>query len=153
MNVREFLRERKVEFEILPHSPTYEAQRLAQAVAVTGYHVAKTVLVDADGQRALFVVPAAHAVDFDLARRVLQTDSVELASEKTLTETFPDCEVGAVPPFGSPYGVPTFLDEALTEGEIIVFEGNRHDEAYRMQVADYRALERPTVVRVSHLPQ
>ncbi len=153
MNVREFLQEQQVEFEILPHSPTYEAQRLAQAVAVTGYHVAKTVLVEAAAQRALFVVPATHTVDFDLARRVLQTDSVELASEKALAERFPDCEVGAVPPFGSQYGVPTFLDEALTESDIIVFEGNRHDEAYRMKVADYRALERPTVARLSHLPQ
>ncbi len=152
MNVREFLNDREVRFESIQHPPAFEAQRLAEAVDVTGHDVAKTVLVEASGECVLLVVPASHQVDFELARSALRSRDVELAGEGRLADQFPDCELGAVPPFGSRYGMPTVVDAALAEGETIVFEGNRHDEAIRMKVADYLELEKPAVTRLSRAP-
>jgi len=150
MNVHEFLGQHQIEYETLPHRPTFDAQRLAQAVGETGYHVAKTVLVKSDADYLLAVVPAAHAVDLARARQLLKADYLELASEEEVSKRFPDCEAGAIPPFGSQYGMTTLLDEALCGTEQIVFEGNTHDEAVRMRMADYVELEKPVVTHLSH---
>jgi len=150
MNVHEFLRRHKVDYELLYHTPTYDAQRLAQAVAESGYHVAKTVLLKSDADYLLALVPATHTIDLADARLLLRADYLELASEEELAKRFPDCETGAIPPFGSHYGITTLVDESLSESEEIVFEGNTHDEAIRMRFDDYFELEKPVVTHLSH---
>ncbi len=150
MNVHEFLHQHKVEYQILHHAPTYDAQRLAQAVEETGYRVAKTVLLKSDADYLLAVVPATHVIDLADVQQLLRADSLELASEEELAKRFPDCETGAVPPFGSLYGVTTLVDESLSESEEIVFEGNTHDEAIRMRFVDYFELEKPVITRLGH---
>jgi Ala-tRNA(Pro) deacylase len=150
MDVRKFLDGHGVPYEALPHRPAYDAQRLAQAVDETGYHVAKTVLLKGDSDHLLAVLPATHRVDLADVTQRLRVDRLELASEEEVVERFPDCETGAVPPFGSRYGMTTLVDEALSEQEEIVFEGNTHEEAIRMRFADYFELEKPVVTRLSH---
>jgi len=145
MNVKQFLQERGVSFDDIPHRPTFEAQRLAEAVAVSGYEVAKTVLLRVDGTYMLALLPAPKRVDLDMAREALQARHVELASEEEISRVFPDCETGAIPPFGSQYGIRTLVDESLTEDDQIVFEGNTHDEAFRIRFADFQRLEDPWV--------
>ena len=150
MNVHDFLHRQDVGYEILHHTPTYDAQRLAQAVSESGYHVAKTVLLKSDADYLLAVVPATHTIDLADARLRLRSDYLALASEEELAERFPDCEMGAVPPFGSQYGMTTLVDESLSRAEDMVFEGNTHDEAVRMRFADYFELEKPVVTHLSH---
>lgn len=150
MNVYEFLDRHRAKYETLPHAPTYDAQRLAQAIAESGHHVAKTVLLKSDADYLLAVVPATHTIDLADARQLLRADYLELASEEEVAKRFPDCETGAVPPFGSQYGMTTLVDEALSEAEEIVFEGNTHDQAVRMRFADYFKLEKPVVTHLSH---
>ena len=145
MNVQQFLSESGVAFEVLQHHPTYDAQRLAQAVDVRGDLVAKTVLLRVDGAMVLAVLPATHLIDFSSIREVLDAGNVELASESDFDEWFPDCEVGALPPFGCQYGMTTIVDETLTRDEQIIFEGNSHDEAICMTFEDYCQLEGPLV--------
>lgn len=150
MNVHEFLKDRGADFEFIMHRPTYDAQRLAQAVAERGHHVAKTVLLHSDVGNALVVLPATHSVDLNKARRILKADQVSLATEQEVGEQFPDCEIGAIPPFGSPYGIPTLVDESFLMEEDIVFQGNKHDEAFRMKLTEFLELEGTATIDISH---
>ena len=152
MNIQEFLARQNIPFEVLQHRDTYDAQRMAQAVHVSGHKVAKTVLlrISEPCEYVVVVLPATHTVDFDKARRVLGAENVELATEMEMSQRCPDCDIGALPPFGSQYDMKTVVDESLTEGEEIVFEGCLHSEAIRMKYADFARLENPQVVSLSH---
>jgi Ala-tRNA(Pro) deacylase len=147
MNVREFLETRGVNYEHIPHRATFEAQRLAEVVAVSGYEVAKTVLLRVDGAYMLAVLPAPMMVDLDLACENLRAENVQLASEAEFNRIFPDCETGAIPPFGSQYGLKTIVEETLTEDDEIVFQGNTHEDAFRIRFADFQRLEDPLIIR------
>ncbi|MDH3717071.1 MAG: YbaK/EbsC family protein [Planctomycetota bacterium] len=147
MHVQEFLKQKNVVFESLQHEPTYDAQRMAQAVHTPGHEVAKTVLLRAGANEAyvVAVLPADEHVDFGKVGDALGCEAVELASEREIAVHCPDCEVGALPPFGSQYGMQTLVDSSLSEDEEIVFEGNSHREAIRMKFEDFRELEQPLV--------
>ena len=150
MKEQQFLKERGVWFEPIRHRPTFTAQHTAQSMHVHGDEMAKTVVLRADGKYALAVLQATHNIDIMRAREALRAKSVELASEEQLKKLFPDCEVGALPPFGSQYGLKTLVDESLTHDDEIVVEGNTHEEAIRMKYADFERLEHPEVAAFSY---
>lgn len=147
MNIVEMLKEKRVAFDVMPHRETYDAQHLAQALHVPGREVAKSVLLRADGGYRYFVavLPATKHVDMHRASELLGGSRLELASEREVCEHCPDCEFGALPPFGSHYGMRTLVDESLTGDDEIVFEGNTHHEAIRMKFEDFRRVEEPMV--------
>ena len=150
MNVRQFLQERDIPHRVLDHDRSYTAQTLAAAVHVCGDEVAKTVLLWTDDDYLLAVLPATHTIDLNRVEMMLGMEIVELATEKECGEGFRDCELGALPPFGSQYHMKTIIDESLMEDEEIVFEGNTHSQAIRMKREDYMALENPMVGSFSH---
>ena len=152
MNIQEFLGRRNIPFDVLKHRETYDAQRMAQAVHVSGHHVAKTVLLrlNKPAEYVVAVLPASHSVDFEKACEALNAQKVELATEIEMSQRCPDCDIGALTPFGSQYGMKTVVDELLTEDEEIVFEGCIHSEAIRMKYTDFADLENPSVVSLSH---
>jgi Ala-tRNA(Pro) deacylase len=143
MKLEEFLTNRGVAFERLRHRPAYAANRVAQALHVPGKDMAKTVLLRTGRGYALAVLPATRQVDLQRLREDLWGEEVEMASEAEMGRVFPDCETGAMPPFGSLYHLQTIVDKSLAEDEQIVFEGQTHEEAIRMAYRDYEALEHP----------
>jgi Ala-tRNA(Pro) deacylase len=153
MNIQDFLRRNDVSFEVLPHRETYQAQRMAQAVHVSGHHVAKTVLIRMGdpSEYVVVVLPASRIVDFKKAQNVFGYKHIELATEKEIAHRCPDCDVGALPPFGSHYGMKTVVDESLVHDENILFESQSHSESIRMKYADFARLEKPEVRSLSRL--
>lgn len=145
MNVQRYLQQHEVAFELLPHRPAYDAQSLAEAVHVPGKEVAKSVLLHAGSDYALAVVPATANVNLERARDLLGCDRLSLATERECGDRFPDCELGALPPFGSEYGMKTIVDHSLEADEEIVFPCNTHRDALRMRTTDFERLERPLV--------
>jgi Ala-tRNA(Pro) deacylase len=143
MRLDEHLIKHHVHFERLRHRPTFTANRMAQMLHVPGKEVAKSVLLRAGAGYVLAVLPATHQVDLGRVREELGEEKVELASEREIERLFPDCEAGSRPPFGSLYNMQTLMDESLTKDAEIVFEGQNHEEAYRMSFLDYEALEHP----------
>jgi Ala-tRNA(Pro) deacylase len=143
MRLDEVLTQRHVPFERLCHRPTFTANRMAQTLHIRGKEVAKSVLLRAGSGYVLAVLPATHQVDLGRVREELGGDSVELASEHEAERLFPDCEPGAHPPFGSLYNIQTLVDASLSDDKDIVFEGQNHEEAYRMAFQDYQAMEHP----------
>ena len=150
MRLDEFLSNQHVPFRRLHHQPAYTANRVAQALHVPGREVAKSVLVSTGHGYVLAVLPATHRVDLERLRQDLGEERVGLATENEMERLFPDCERGAMPPFGSLYQLPTLIDESLAEDEEIVFEAQDHQEAIAMAYRDYVAVEHP---RMGHFAE
>jgi Ala-tRNA(Pro) deacylase len=147
MNVQEFLIERSVEFDVIAHRDTYDAQRLAQTLHVSGEEVAKTVLLRADSGYAYIVaiLPASKQVNLVSVSAAMGGSKIELASEGEIKQHCPDCEFGALPPFGTQYAMKTLVDVSLIQEDEIIFEGNNHHEAIRMRYMDFKRVEEPLV--------
>lgn len=147
MKVVEFLRDKNVEFQVLSHRDTYDAQRMAHELHVSGREVAKTVLLRSpDGKTCVVaMLPADKQIDFARLADEMGGGKWELATEHEIAQHCPDCEFGALPPFGSRYGMKTIVDASLAEDEEIVFEGNTHHESIRMKLNDFCDIENPLI--------
>lgn len=150
--VRTRLDREHVHYETLPHSPAFRALHVARTLHVPEQQMAKVVIVKVNKQFVTTVLPAKWSVDLHGLRKMFGTHRVRLATEQEIKELFPDCEVGAMPPFGSLYGLPVYVDRSLTGDEHIVFEGGTHSEAIRMRYWDFAALAFPIVTEFHRPP-
>jgi Ala-tRNA(Pro) deacylase len=141
-----------IAYEVETHPHAVSAHRLAAAEGVSGYDVAKPVLVSVAGQLAMMVVPGAENLDLDRASEVLGHNDVRLATEDEFVAVFDDCEPGAEPPFGNLYGIPTFMDEDLRARQRIVCRDGSHTQTITLAVVDYVRLVQPEIVDVSLAP-
>ncbi|GKS65345.1 deacylase [Nitrospira sp.] len=149
--VRTRLDREHVHYEVLPHSRAFGALQVARTLHVPEQHMAKVVIVKVKEQFVTTVLPARWTVDLHGLRKMFGSHRVRLATEQEMTELFPDCEVGAMPPFGMLYGLPVYVDRSLVHDEEIVFEAGTHSEAISMRYWDFAALMFPTVVEL-HRP-
>lgn len=138
-----------ITYEVETHPRAVTAQRLAAAEGISGYDVAKPVLLSVGGQLAMMVIPGAEVLDLERASQVLGNNDVRLATEAEFASVFDDCEPGAEPPFGNLYGIPTFLDEDLRARERIVCRDGSHTQTIAISMADYVALVKPEIVDVA----
>src|SRR5262249_5112904 len=119
------LDENKVSYEVLHHPEAVTAQRIAQAENVKGRHHAKVVMVKSGEQHLMMVLPADHQIDLEKVEKAIGK-LVSLDREQEFKSLFPGCAIGAMPPFGNLYGLPTYVDKDLAEQEYIVFEAGTH---------------------------
>lgn len=140
-----YLREHEVKYETQHHPPAYTAQEVAASEHVPGRMVAKVVMVMVDDHLVELALPAPYQVSLDKARLALGGDEIRLAAESEFADAFPDCEVGAMPPFGNLYDVPVYVDSSLTEDEVIYFEAGTHTDTMSVDYADFDRLVHPTV--------
>jgi Ala-tRNA(Pro) deacylase len=138
-----------IAYEVETHPRAVTAQRLAAAEGISGYDVAKPVLLAIGGELAMVVVPGAEIVDLERASEVLGNNDVRLATEDEFVAVFDDCEPGAEPPFGTLYGIPTFLDEDLRARDHLVCRDGSHTETITITMADYLRLVSPEIVDVA----
>jgi len=143
MKVIEYLKNQKVPFELHEHSPTYTAQEVAAEEHVSGNFIAKTVLVRADGNYVLCVLPASYKLDLAKVARIVKAKDVRLADETELAKISPDTEVGAEPPFGNLYDISTLVDDHLVSEEHIIFQAGTHRQAVKIKYHDYARLAQP----------
>jgi Ala-tRNA(Pro) deacylase len=147
MDLQSYLDRFNVDYEVTEHPVAYTAQSLAQAEPVSGHRVIKPVLVECDGQMVLCALPACDRIDLDALREDLDADQVRLADEETLKIIFRGCEVGAEPPIGALFGLPTIADESLLGQDRVTFQAGTHHEAVTMSMDDYRRLAQPGIGR------
>ena len=143
MTIRSYLQSRAVDFDFLLHRPTHSATHLAGSLHVPGRSVAKGVLIRAGDTYVLAVLPATHRVDTARLSEVLGVGDIRIATEAEVAQVFADCEAGALPPFGRPYGLTTVLDTDLALGGEVTCMANMCHEGVRLRFADYEALEAP----------
>src|SRR5208337_4358531 len=147
--VRAFLDEHHIKYVVISHSKAYTAQGIAAIAHIRGQELAKTVIVKLDGALAMAVLPASFQVDLLALKKVVGVKDAALASEREFKQHFPDCETGAMPPFGNLYGIPVYVDQTLTEDDEIAFNAGSHYELIRMTYTDFERLVRPEVFNFS----
>jgi Ala-tRNA(Pro) deacylase len=145
MTIQSYLDQMGVRYRHSRHEIAYTAQDLAAMEHVPGRQVIKPVVVRADGQFVMCALPASYRVDLDELRDQLQASNVDLADEGLLGNLFPGCELGAAPPIGRMYGMPTLMDESLIADDHVTFQAGTHEDAVTMSLADYRRIAQPEV--------
>ena len=141
----EYLEKRNVPYERRSHRRALTAQEVAACMHVTGYRVAKSVIVEAGGRTWIAVLPAAEIVDEEQLAALIG-GPVRLVGEQEFTSLFPGCEAGAEPPFGGLYGLPVVVDSTLASADRVVFRAGSHEEALELRYRDFADLERGAMV-------
>ena len=130
---------------MLTHPIAYTAQEVAHAQHIPGREIAKVVIVKTEeGAPLMLFLPATHTVDFARLQAVLGTRA-ELEDERAFPALFPDCKIGAAPPFGNLFGLNTLVDTALAHDERIVFNAGSHWQTVRLRYADFVRLVQPCI--------
>ncbi|MFQ5817610.1 MAG: aminoacyl-tRNA deacylase [Terriglobia bacterium] len=150
--LKEFLDQQGVSYEVLRHDPAFTAQQLAASLHVPGRQFVKVVVVKLDGNPALAVMPAPLRINFKQLAAAAGAKKCSLASETEFQQFFPDCAVGAMPPFGSLYNLPTYAEETLAADREIVFNAGTHEEAIRMGYADFVRLSQAWLAKFGEPP-
>ena len=147
--LKQFLDVEGIKYVVISHSVAYTAQGIAALTHIPGKEVAKTVIVTIDGKYAMAVLPASRQLDLALLRVAAHAKTVSVAYESEFKSRFPDCETGAMPPFGNLYGMAVYADESLSRDPEIAFNAGSHRELYRLSWKDFDRLVEPTVVRLA----
>lgn len=142
----DYLDREGVKYSVVQHSRAITAAEIAQATHISGRNLAKTVMVKVNGDLAMAVLPATDQVHTAQLAKDLGTDQVELAEESEFEDRFPDCELGAMPPFGNLYDMQVFVSPHLTEDEMIAFNAGTHDEVVQMSYTVFERLVNPVVL-------
>ena len=148
--LKNFLDRQKVKYETITHSPAYTTPEVAESAHIPGRIMAKTVMVEIDGELAMAVLPSNHRVLVDDLCNLAGTEDVRLAHEDEFKDLFPDCEPGAMPPFGNLYHMPVYLSPDLADESEIAFNAGSHTEVIRMGFHDYDLLVKPQVARFTN---
>jgi len=149
--VKDYLDRNGIKYVVISHSPAYTAMEVAASAHVSGKDLAKTVMVKVDGKMTMVVLPASYKIDFGLLKEVTGTKKVELAEEDEFKTMFPNCEVGAMPPFGNLYNLDVYVSETLTMDTEIAFAAGFHTELIKMTYVDFNKLVKPIIMRISVL--
>lgn len=147
--LRQYLEENNVRFVSISHSAAFTAQEIAASAHIPGKELAKTVMVKIDGDMAMAVLPATDKVSPRRLAEATGASEVQLASEDEFQDLFPNCEVGAMPPFGNLWELPVFVDQRLREDEQIAFNAGSHTELVKLPYTDFERLVEPTVAQLS----
>ncbi len=142
--LKDFLDKEHIKYVTIGHSPAYTAQEIAAEAHIPGKELAKTVVVKIDGEMAMVVTPASERIELDHLRDSLGASEVDLATENEFKDSFPDCETGAMPPFGNLYGMKVFVSQTLREDEQIAFNAGTHSELVRLAYTEFERLVDPT---------
>jgi Ala-tRNA(Pro) deacylase len=141
--LKEYLDANNVRYISIEHSIAYTAKEIADRIKIKGDQMAKTVMINLDGVMSMVVLPASCRIRWDRFTRAMGTELVELLTEDEFKDRFPDCEVGAMPPFGSLFGIPTYMFEGFHNESDIAFRAGTHHEVIKMRLSDYVRLEHP----------
>ncbi len=144
--LKQFLDEHGVRYVTVRHSPAFTAQEVAASAHLSGYEMAKTVIVKVNGQMAMAVLPAPMHVDLPHLKELIGADKVELAHESEFKERFAESELGAMPPFGNLYGMDVYVADRLADDEYIAFNAGTHTELIRLRYREFEQLVRPRVL-------
>jgi Ala-tRNA(Pro) deacylase len=147
--LKKFLDSHDVEYVCVSHSPAYSAQTIAASTHIPGKELAKTVIVRINDKFAMAVLPASCRVHLGHLKVAVSASHVELATETEVGNLFPDCEKGAMPPFGNLYDMDVYVAKQLTEDDEIAFSAGSHTEVVRMSYKDFERLVTPKITALT----
>ena len=145
----DYLKKNNVRYEVIEHAPAFTAHEAAVASHVPEKDLAKTLILQTDDKYCMVVMPADHRLDEHLLGKAIKAKHLHLAHEEDLKPLFPDCELGAMPPFGNLYALPVYIDKSLTTDDEIVFNACSHTKSLRLKMNDYLGLVKPVIAEFS----
>lgn len=151
LRLKRFLDSYNIRYVVISHSVAYTAGGIAALTHIPGKEVAKTVIVKIDDELAMAIVSASQHVDLEILKAATKAKTVRLAVEDEFKNRFPDCEIGAMPPFGNLYGMSVFVDEALSRDKEIVFNAGSHRELVRLAWQDFEKLVQPKLMKLAEV--
>lgn len=146
-SIKEYLKNHEVKYSTVEHTPAYTAPEIAANSHISGKLLAKVVIVKLDGKFAMIVEPSNQLVNLDLLKDQIGAKKIELASEYEFKDKFPDCELGAMPPFGELYDMDVYVAESLTKDGQIAFNAGTHTELIKMKYRDFEKLVHPKILK------
>lgn len=146
----EYLDENKLKYVVISHSPAFTAQEIAASAHIRGKELAKTVIIKIDGKMAIAVLPASFNIQFENLKTMLGAKTVRLAYEQEFIDKFPDCEIGAMPPFGNLYNLDVYVAESLADTKEIAFNACSHSQLIKMEYADFERLVKPVKLKFTY---
>jgi len=149
--LKDFLDQNKVKYTVISHSRAYTALEIAASAHLPGKEIAKTVIVKIDGKMSMAVLPASHKIDFNLLKQAAGAREIAMASETEFKDMFPECDVGAMPPFGILYGMDVYSADGLAEDDEIAFNAGSHTEIVRLAYKDFERLVKPKILKFSNI--
>ena len=147
--LKQFLDASKVKYTCIVHSPAYTAQEIAASAHIRGHQLAKVVIVKLDAVMAMAVLPADTKVVLQDLRDLTCHENIQFATEEEFKSRFPECEPGAMPPFGNLYSMDVYVAESLAENDQIVFNAGTHREVIQLAYSDFERLAHPKVLSFS----
>ncbi len=147
--LKRFLDKNNIKYVSIIHSQAYTAQETAQSAHISGNEMVKTIIVKAEGNMVMVILPASEKADLDLVAGAIEAKDVRLASEQEFRGLFPNCEVGAMPPFGNLYDMPVYVEESVADNDEIAFNAGSHTELIKLAYRDFEHLVQPQKVRIS----
>lgn len=145
--IKEFLKTNNINYSTISHSPAFTAPEIAAICHLSGKYLAKVVIIKIDGKFAMVVEPAHQKVNLKGFVQLTGAKKVELADESEFKDKFPDCEVGAMPPFGNLYDMDVYVAESLTKDDEIAFNAGSHEELIKMSFKDFERLVHPNILK------
>ncbi len=145
----DFLDDHKLKYILIQHSPAFTAREVAVSAHIPFKELAKTVVLSIGNEHLLAILPATEMVDLSVIRQALGTPSVHLTNESDFNALFPECEVGAMPPFGNLFNMNVLVSQSLTEDEEIAFNAGSHRDLIKMSYEDFERLVQPKILPFS----
>lgn len=143
--LKKILDEKGIKYEVIKHGEAFTAQEIAATTHTPGKEMVKVVILNGDEKYFMVVLPASYRIDNEKLKKTLQVKNLRLSTEEEFGKLFPDCEVGAMPPFGNLYNIDVYVDRVLTEDETIVFLTGNHRESIKMKYKDLARIVKPNV--------
>jgi len=144
----EFLEKNKTKYKTIKHDLAYTAPEIAQKAHIKGQDFAKTVMVRIDGKLAMAVLRGNDLLDLNQLKKLCKASNVEVVKESEFQKAFPDCEVGAMPPFGNLYNMNVYVDEELSKDQKIAFNAGNHKELCLLSYSDWERLVHPKKMNI-----
>lgn len=146
--LKKFLEQKKISYQLLQHPIAYTASEIAGAQHISGKLMVKSVLIKADNQFLLCVLPATQWLDFDKVKKATKAKELQLATEEEIAKIFPEYDTGAEPPIGDLHGLKVFADNTIEENEEIAFNGGTHTDLVKIKIKDFLDNTKPTLASI-----
>ncbi|MBU0474144.1 MAG: YbaK/EbsC family protein [Bacteroidetes bacterium] len=147
--LKKYLDDNNIKYITINHSEAYTAQEIAASAHIKGDEFAKTVILKIDGKMVMAVLPASYKIDFKNLVHLGLGENIRLANEMEFKDKFPECEVGAMPPFGNLYNIEVYTAESLMRDKVIAFNSGTHKELIKMKTEDFVRLVEPEIFQFS----
>ena len=144
--VLKFLENTKAKYELIEHRTVFTAYDKASTLKMPQKTVGKTLVMKVNGNLALVTIPANRNLDKQKLKKAAKAlsaqagNKIDFATERLIRNRFKGVKVGAIPPFGIIWKVPTFVDNSLLKLPKVVVNSGDYSRSLRISSSSIKKL-------------